>query len=78
MNSGRFILSQVFDLVRRQTFDRIVERYEPTSSVRHLRLRQQLTCMVFAQMTSRDTGIELFHWLDRGAILDEDHSPFGT
>jgi hypothetical protein len=54
MNSGRFILSQVLDLVHRQTLDRIVKRYEPTLSVRHFGFRQQLTCMVFAQMTSRD------------------------
>ena len=54
MNTGRFILSQVLDLVHRQTLDRIVRRYEPTLSVRHFGCRQQLTCMVFAQMTSRD------------------------
>jgi hypothetical protein len=54
MNSGRFILSQVLDLVHRQTLDRIVKRYEPKISVRHFGFRQQLTCMVFAQMTSRD------------------------
>ena len=54
MNTGRFILSQVLDLVHRQTLDRIVKRYEPTISVRHFGFRQQLTCMVFAQMTSRD------------------------
>jgi hypothetical protein len=54
MNTGRFIISQVLDLVHRQTLDRIVKRYEPTLSVRHFGCRQQLTCMVFAQMTSRD------------------------
>ena len=54
MNTGRFILSQVLDLVHRQTLDRIVKRYEPTLSVRHFGCRQQLTCMVFAQMTCRD------------------------
>lgn len=54
MNSGRFILSQVLDLVHRQTLDRIIKRYEPTISVRHFGFRQQLTCMVFAQMTSRE------------------------
>jgi hypothetical protein len=54
MNTGRFILSQVLDLVHRQTLDRIVKRYEPAISVRHFGFRQQLTCMVFAQMTSRD------------------------
>jgi Transposase DDE domain/Domain of unknown function (DUF4372) len=54
MNSGRFVLSQVLDLVHRQTLDRIVKRFEPASSTRHFGFRQQLTCMVFAQMTSRE------------------------
>ena len=54
MNSGRFILSQVLDLVHRQILDRIVKRYESASSVRHFGYRQQFICMVFAQMTSRD------------------------
>jgi hypothetical protein len=54
MNSGRFVLSQVLDLIHRQTLDRIVKRFEPASSARHFGFRQQLTCMVFAQMTSRD------------------------
>jgi hypothetical protein len=53
MNSGRFVLSQVLDLVHRQTLERIVERYEPDCNVRHFGFRQQLICMVFAQMTSR-------------------------
>jgi hypothetical protein len=51
MNSGRFILSQVLDLVHRQTLDRLVERYDAESRVRHFGCRQQLICMAFAQMT---------------------------
>lgn len=54
MNSGRFVLSQVIDLVHRQTLERIVKRFEPTSSVRHFGFRQQFICMVFAQLTWRD------------------------
>ena len=35
MNSGRFVLSQLLDLVHRQTLDRLVERYdaEATSAI---------------------------------------------
>jgi hypothetical protein len=54
LNSGRFILSQVLDLVHRQTLNPIAKQYESTISVRHFGFRQQLTCMVFAQMTARD------------------------
>ena len=54
MNSGRYILSQVLDLVHRQTLDRLVERYAAESRVRHFGCRQQLICMAFAQLTWRE------------------------
>jgi Domain of unknown function (DUF4372)/Transposase DDE domain len=54
MNSGRFVLSQVLDLVHRQTLDRLVERYDAESRVRHFGCRQQLVCMAFAQLTWRE------------------------
>jgi len=54
MNTGRFILSQVLDLVHRQTLDRLVERYDAESRVRHFGCRQQLICMAFAQLTWRE------------------------
>jgi len=54
MNSGRFILSQVLDLVHRQTLDRLMERYDAHSRVRHFGCRQQLICMAFAQLTWRE------------------------
>ena len=31
MNSGRFVLSQILDLVHRQTLDRLVRRYDAES-----------------------------------------------
>ena len=54
MNSGRYILSQVLDLVHRQTLDRLVERYNAEARVRHFGCRQQLICMAFAQLTWRE------------------------
>lgn len=54
MNSGRFVLSQILDLVHRQTLDRLVKRYDAESRVRHFGCRQQLVCMVFAQLTWRE------------------------
>ena len=54
MNSGRFVLSQVLDLVHRQTLDRLVERYDAEMRVRHFGCRQQFICMVFAQLTWRE------------------------
>jgi hypothetical protein len=54
MNSGRYILSQVLDLVHWQTLSRLVERYNAESRVRHFGCRQQLICMAFAQLTWRE------------------------
>lgn len=55
MNTGRFVLSQVLDTVHRQTLDRLVTRYNTESGVRHFGCRQQLICMVFAQLTWRES-----------------------
>ena len=54
MNAGRYVLSQILDLVHWQTLTRLAARYEPDSKHRHFGFRQQFICMVFAQMTSRD------------------------
>ena len=54
MNSGRYVLSQVLDLVHWQTLSRLVERYNAESRVRHFGCRQQLICMAFAQLTWRE------------------------
>ena len=54
MNSGRYVLSQVLDLVHWQTLKRLVERYDAESRVRHFGCRQQLVCMAFAQLTWRE------------------------
>jgi transposase len=55
MNTGRYVLSQVLDLVHRQTLDRLALRYNAEDRVRHFGCRQQFICMVFAQLTWRDS-----------------------
>ena len=54
MNTGRYVLSQVLDLVHWQTLSRLVERYNTESRVKHFGCRQQLVCMAFAQLTWRE------------------------
>lgn len=54
MNTGRYVLSQVLDLVHWQTLSRLVDRYDAESRVRHFGCRQQLICMAFAQLTWRE------------------------
>jgi hypothetical protein len=55
MNAGRFVLTQVLDVVHRQSLDRLVHRYEADSRTRHFGCRQQLICMAFAQLTWRES-----------------------
>lgn len=54
MNSGRYVLSQNLNFVDRKMFSRLVDRYDAESRVRHFGCRQQLSCMVFAQLTWRE------------------------
>lgn len=54
MNSGRYILSQVLDVIDRKALSRLVQRYDAESRVRHFGCRQQLICMAFAQLTWRE------------------------
>ena len=55
MNTGRYVVSQIMDLVHRQTLDRLVARYGAETRVRHFGCRQQLICMAFAQLTWRES-----------------------
>ena len=54
MHAGRFILSQVLDLIDRKTLARLATHFNANSRVRHFGVRQQLICMVFAQLTWRE------------------------
>ncbi|MCX6979188.1 MAG: IS4 family transposase [Verrucomicrobia bacterium] len=54
MNSGRYVLTQLLDLVHWQTLARLVARFDAESRVRHFGCRQQLICMAFAQLTWRE------------------------
>lgn len=54
MNTGRYVLSQILDLVDRKTLSRLVQRYDAESRVRHFGCRQQFICMAFAQLTWRE------------------------
>jgi len=53
MNSGRYILTQVLDLIHWQTLHRLVTRHG--IHTRHFGCRQQLICMAFAQLTWRES-----------------------
>jgi hypothetical protein len=55
MNSGQYVLPQFLDLFHRQQFHRCVERYRGDYKVQHFTTWQQFVCLVFAQLTWRES-----------------------
>ncbi len=55
MHSGQFVLSQLLDFIHRAQFHRYVRRYNGDYKVRHFTTWQQLVCLVFAQLTWRES-----------------------
>lgn len=55
MNSGQYVLSQLLDCVYREQFRRCVARYGGDYKVKHFSCWQQLVCLIFAQLTWRES-----------------------
>jgi hypothetical protein len=79
MNSGQYVLSQFLDPIHREQFHRCVERYGGDYKVRHFSTWQQFVCLVFAQLTWRESlrdieaclntrSDQLYHLGLRGAV----------
>lgn len=59
MNQGKYIFAQLTDFLPRRVFDRIVEKYEGNKRVRSFTCWNQMLCMVFGQLTARDSMRDL-------------------
>jgi len=59
MNQGKFIFAQITEFLPRRTFDGIVEKYQGNKYVRSFTCWNQMLCMVFGQLTSRDSMRDL-------------------
>jgi hypothetical protein len=55
MNQGKYIFTQLTSLLPRRTFDRFVNEYDGNKRVRHFTCWNQLNCMLFGQLTSRES-----------------------
>jgi len=55
MLEGQYVFSQLMQWLPRRTFDRCVGRYHGDRRARRLTCREQFLCMVFAQLTGRDS-----------------------
>ncbi|MBL7968674.1 MAG: DUF4372 domain-containing protein [Prolixibacteraceae bacterium] len=59
MNQGKYIFAQLTDFLPRRVFDRIVENHQGNKYVRHFTCWNQMLCIVFGQLTSRDSMRDL-------------------
>jgi hypothetical protein len=55
MFSGQFVLSQILDFIHPQQFHRCVTRYGGDYKIQHFSCWQQFVCLVFAQLTWRES-----------------------
>ena len=59
MNQGKYIFAQLTDFLPRRVFDRIVRKHDGNKYVRSFTCWNQMLCMVFGQLTSRDSMRDL-------------------
>ena len=64
MNQGKYVFAQITEFLPRRVFDRLVEKYDGNKHVRTFTCWHQMLCMVFGQLTARDSLRDLIVALD--------------
>lgn len=59
MNQGKYIFAQLTDFLPHRVFDTIVEKYSGNKKVRSFTCWNQMLCMIFGQLTARDSMRDL-------------------
>ena len=59
MNQGKYIFAQLTDFLPRRVFDTIVEKYSGNKKIRSFTCWNQMLCMIFGQLTARDSMRDL-------------------
>ena len=55
MNQGKYTFAQLTDFLPRRAFDQLVKKYYGNKKVRTFACWNQLLCMVFGQLTGRES-----------------------
>jgi len=55
MNTGRYVFSQIILHLPARAFDRCVEHFKGNKYVKHFTCWNQLLCMMFGQLSGRDS-----------------------
>lgn len=67
MNDGKYVFSQLTSFLRQRVFDRFVSKYDGNKYVKHFTCWNQLLCMIFGQLTNRNSLRDL-------AVIIDAHS----
>ena len=59
MNHGKYVFAQIVSFLPQRAFDTIVSRYDGDYRVRHFTCWNQLLCMMFGQLSNRDSLSDL-------------------
>jgi hypothetical protein len=64
MNKGKYVFAQLIEFLPQRVFDSLVEKYNGNKYVKHFTCWNQLLCMVFGQLTNRDSLRDLILIID--------------
>ena len=59
MNQGKYVFTQISSFLHQRIFDRIVSKYQGNYKVRHFSCWNQLMCMMFGQLSNRESLSDL-------------------
>jgi len=59
MNTGKYVFAQLTSFLDKNKFDNIVAKYSGNKYVRHFTCWNQLLCMMFGQLTHRESLSDL-------------------
>ncbi len=74
MNNGKYVFSQLVEFLPQRVFDRFVTKYDGNKKVRHFNFWNQLLCMIFCQLSSRDSLTDLIIVIGKSGQIDH-HFP---
>jgi hypothetical protein len=55
MNQGKYVYAQIIEFLPQRIFDKCVKKYDGNKYIKHFACWNQLLCMVFGQLTNRDS-----------------------
>jgi hypothetical protein len=64
MNSGKYVFAQLIEFLPQRVFDGFVTKYSGNKHIRHFTCWNQLLCMIFGQLTNRDSLRDLIVAID--------------